>query len=134
MTGSAMLVLVLQLPRTRIVPGNHEARGHMKTIFGGESFASPGRCNFAAECDGWKLLGLDTHDTDATEGWDGDPTTLHGYDGGSGVIEPAQYKWLAAVRARARQAAAAACGPQKRVAKVRWCTLEFECLAVPPLS
>eukprot|EP01045_Picozoa_sp_COSAG04_P003681 COSAG04_NODE_152_length_22459_cov_12.374597_5_plen_119_part_00 len=44
---------------------------------------------------GWRLIGIDTHDTDASEGWNGDTDDeafkAHGWDGQGGVVKPTQY-------------------------------------------
>lgn len=43
---------------------------------------------------GWRLIGVDTHDTDAKIGWDGDMEQLRGWNGGSGRLLQTQLEWL----------------------------------------
>ena len=80
------------LPRTRIVPGNHDQREHLSSAFDGMDCVG----GFSDSVDGWRLVGVDTQDTDAKIGWDGDPKTLQGWGGGTGRIEAAQLRWLEA--------------------------------------
>ena len=90
------------LDRTRLIPGNHESRQLMSEAFP-ELFAdeviAQARANcFAVTLAGWRVIGVDTHDTDASEGWSGDTTDpifqAYGWDGQKGVVQAEQYKWL----------------------------------------
>lgn len=80
------------LERALICPGNHDQREYLKSVFpeldciGG---FSDGVC-------GWRLIGIDTHDTEAKIGWDGNPEHLQGWGGGTGLISPEQLRWLEA--------------------------------------
>ena len=91
------------LERSRLIPGNHESRSLMTQAFP-ELFAtpSPASCFSLPGPNGWRLIGIDTHDTDASEGWNGDTDDeafkAHGWDGQGGVVKPTQYgtlSWLA---------------------------------------
>ena len=59
---------------------------------------SPASCFSLPGPDGWRLIGIDTHDTDASEGWNGDTDDeafkAHGWDGQGGVVKPTQYGTL----------------------------------------
>ena len=61
-----------------------------------ELFPDPALANcVAVSADGWRVIAMDTHDTDASEGWSGDPADpafqAHDWDGQGGVVKPAQY-------------------------------------------
>jgi len=48
------------LDRCRIIPGNHDDRGHLRTVFP-ELFPNrEGPLAFAQRCDGWWVIGLDS--------------------------------------------------------------------------
>ena len=56
------------LERSRLIPGNHESRSLMTQAFP-ELFPAPSlaSCFSIPGPDGWRLIGIDTHDTDASE-------------------------------------------------------------------
>lgn len=50
-----------ELPRCRIIPGNHDDRHHLRNRFPGIiPEILPSRIGFAEACGGWQLIGLDT--------------------------------------------------------------------------
>ena len=79
-----------------MVPGNHDQRDFMQHTFPELFEAAWPACCFSARVCGWRLLGLETQDTDAKIGWDGEMESLRrrGYDGGSAVVKPSQLDWL----------------------------------------
>ena len=87
------------MERSRLIPGNHESRSLMTQAFP-ELFPAPSlaSCFSLPGPDGWRLIGIDTHDTDASEGWNGDTDDeafkAHGWDGQGGVVKPTQYGTL----------------------------------------
>lgn len=81
------------LDLTLCIPGNHEQRGFLRKVFGGESAAEL-HGGFSDHVCGWRLIGVDTHDTDAKVGWGGDMAHLDDWDGGTGRLQHAQLQWL----------------------------------------
>eukprot|EP01044_Picomonas_judraskeda_P014786 COSAG03_NODE_2396_length_2812_cov_2.107630_2_plen_244_part_00 len=75
------------------IPGNHEHRPYLREVFGGSGSAE---CHggFSDAVCGWRLVGVDTHDTDAKVGWDGEMAHLHDWGGGTGRLRHAQLQWL----------------------------------------
>lgn len=80
------------LDHTLCLPGNHEQRAFLRQVF--PEGTVKGHGGFSEEVCGWRLLGVDTHDTDAKAGWDGNMDHLHEWDGGTGLLKPAQLQWL----------------------------------------
>ena len=83
------------LPRTLVLPGNHEQRDFLREAFP-EQYRDdpPPHGGFAVTDGGWRLIGVDTHDTDAKLGWDGEMSTLLDWDGGEGRLGGQQLSWL----------------------------------------
>ena len=65
------------MPRTHVVPGNHDAREHLRRAFA-SSTPEAGPLTFAFDAAGWRVLGLDTHVPGQT----------------SGRLDPDQLRWL----------------------------------------
>ena len=90
------------LNRTRLIPGNHESRRLMREafpeLFTDEVFTRSKANCFAVSLAGWRVVGIDTHDTDASEGWNGDTSEqsfqAYMWDGQKGVVQAPQYKWV----------------------------------------
>ena len=89
------------LGRALLLPGNHEQAGFFRDVFpessGSERPEGVPQGGFSAECNGWRLVGVDTHDTDdAKVGWGGEMDDLlaRGWDGGSDRIGEPQLQWL----------------------------------------
>lgn len=66
------------LPRCRLIPGNHDNRTGLRSVFPEIVPASGEFLSFAEEVGGWRILGVDSH-------W---PSEV------SGRIEPEQLAWL----------------------------------------
>ena len=83
------------LPRSLVLPGNHEQRDFLREAFP-EQYRDdpPPHGGFAVTEGGWRLVGVDTHDTDAKLGWDGEMETLRDWDGGEGRLGGEQLSWL----------------------------------------
>ena len=83
------------LPRVLVLPGNHEQRDFLREAFP-EQYRDdpPPHGGFAVTEGGWRLVGVDTHDTDAKLGWDGEMETLRDWDGGEGRLGGEQLSWL----------------------------------------
>ena len=65
------------MPRTHVVPGNHDDRERLRRAFASRTPAA-GPLTFAFDAAGWRVLGLDTHVAGQT----------------SGRLDPDQLRWL----------------------------------------
>lgn len=67
------------LPRCRLIPGNHDNRAGLRTVFPEIVPRNEGFISFAEELAGWRILGVDSHLAGEVPG----------------RIEPEQLEWLA---------------------------------------
>ena len=55
-------------PRLRLIPGNHDHRGHMRQVFEDRLQALGNRNVFSDQLQGWKLIGLDSQEPGEVHG------------------------------------------------------------------